>query len=94
MFYDGSVNIEEDDQCFTCQHFVKGVACPLLEALGMGVAELTGEIVVRNCGFYVKFERHLKVLRDAGSPAAQEFEEPTGGEACPPGGEWLPKKVQ
>lgn len=62
MYYDGCVHIEEDDQCFTCEYYLKGVSCPLLEALAMGVVELQSEILVRNCGFYKKFERHLKVV--------------------------------
>lgn len=62
MYYDGCVHIEEDDQCFTCEYYLKGVSCPLLEALAMGVVELQSEILVRNCGFYQKFERHLKVV--------------------------------
>src|SRR5690606_22027108 len=31
MYIDGSVHIEEDDLCYTCEYFVKGVNCPLLE---------------------------------------------------------------
>ena len=34
MYFDGdNVHIEEDDQCFSCEYFMKGVMCPLLEAL-------------------------------------------------------------
>ena len=62
MFYDGEVHIEEDDQCFTCEYFCKGVMCPLLEALAVGVASLSGEVSVKNCGFYVEFKRTLKVI--------------------------------
>lgn len=62
MFYDNNVHIEEDDQCFTCEHFNKGVNCPLLEALAEGVVSLEEEIVVHNCGFYKEFHRHLRLL--------------------------------
>jgi hypothetical protein len=66
MFYDGHVHIEEEDQCYSCEYFLKGVMCPLLEALAVGVAHLDGDVYVKNCGFYVKFERHLHVID--GSP--------------------------
>lgn len=62
MFYDGSVHIEEEDQCYTCEYFVKGVMCPLLEALAVGVAHLEGDVLVRNCGFYKEFKRHLQLV--------------------------------
>lgn len=62
MFYDGSIHIEEDDQCYTCEFFLKGVMCPLLEALAVGVAHLEGDVQVKNCGFYVEFKRHLHVV--------------------------------
>lgn len=62
MYYDGNVHIEEDDQCFTCEYFLKGVQCPLLEALAEGVVSLEGDIVVRNCGFYKQFKRHLSLV--------------------------------
>ena len=60
----GTIQIEEDDQCFTCEFFQKGVTCPLLEALGVGVVVLEDEITVRNCGFYKEFKRHLSLVRD------------------------------
>ena len=60
---DGYVCIEDDDQCITCENFNKGVACPLLHALGVGLVSLTEELRVTNCGFYKKFERHLKLVR-------------------------------
>jgi hypothetical protein len=72
MYFDGNnVHIEEDDQCYSCEYFMKGVVCPLLEALAQGVVELQGDIVVRNCGFYVKFERHLRLV-DPGSVGEPE----------------------
>lgn len=68
MYFDQNVHIEEDDQCFTCQHFLRGISCPLLEALGEGVVSLDGDILVRHCGFYIKFERHLKVVKTDEDP--------------------------
>jgi hypothetical protein len=62
MFYDGSVHIEEEDQCYSCEYFLKGVMCPLLEALAVGVAHLEGDVLVKNCGFYVEFKRHLQLV--------------------------------
>ena len=61
-FQDGQVHIEEEDQCYSCEHFTRGVACPLLEALGQGVVSLDGDILVKNCGFYVPFKRHLRLI--------------------------------
>ncbi len=65
MFYDGSVHIEEEDQCYSCEYFLKGVMCPLLEALAVGVAHLEGDVLVKNCGFYVEFKRHLQLVDHA-----------------------------
>lgn len=62
MYYDGEVHIEPEDQCFTCEYFLKGVQCPLLEALGVGVVNLEGDVYVSNCGFYKEFKRHLRVV--------------------------------
>lgn len=62
MYYDGHVHIEEEDQCYTCEYFLKGVMCPLLEALAVGVAHLEGDVLVKNCGFYVEFKRHLQLV--------------------------------
>ena len=62
MFYDGNVHIEEEDQCYSCEYFLKGVMCPLLEALAVGVAHLEGDVLVKNCGFYVEFKRHLQLV--------------------------------
>ena len=61
-FDDGQIHIEEEDQCFSCKHFTRGVACPLLEALGQGVVSLDGDILVKNCGFYQPFKRHLRLI--------------------------------
>lgn len=61
---DGVIHIEKTDQCYTCEYFAKGVQCPLLEALGLGVVELVDEMTVQNCGFYKKFSRHLRVVDD------------------------------
>jgi hypothetical protein len=68
MYYDGTIHIEEDDQCYTCEYFLKGVTCPLLEALALGVVNLEGDVVVQNCGFYRKFTRHLRAVPAADTP--------------------------
>lgn len=81
MFYDGDVHIEEDDQCFNCEHFLKGVQCPLLEALAEKVVFLDGDIVVRNCGFYREFKRHLTLLK-----ADEQPEETDSDDNTPPNG--------
>lgn len=62
--YNGSVHVEKEDQCMSCKNFTKGVACPLLEALGLGVVKLEGTMYVTNCGFYEEFTRHLKLVKD------------------------------
>jgi hypothetical protein len=77
MYFDGSVHIEEEDQCYSCEYFLKGVSCPLLEALGVGVAHLDGDVLVRNCGFYKEFKRHLKLIDLAASEEPPHPE--TGG---------------
>ena len=59
---DYTVYIEDDDQCITCENYARGVACPLLEALGQGVVYLEDNLTVTNCGFYKKFERTLKLV--------------------------------
>ncbi len=61
-FEDGSVFVEKQDQCMTCSNFVRGVACPLLQALGMGVVTLDGVMYVTNCGFYKEHVRHLRLI--------------------------------
>jgi hypothetical protein len=79
MFYDGSVHIEEEDQCYTCEYFLKGVMCPLLEALAVGVAHLEGDVLVRNCGFYKEFKRHLQLV-----DTPDESPPPTATQDTPP----------
>jgi hypothetical protein len=76
MYYDGSIHIEDDDQCYSCEYFLKGVTCPLLEALALGVVNLDGDVQVKNCGFYKKFQRTLYLV-DPGK----------GTDSPPPGGE-------
>lgn len=73
MYYDGHVHIEEEDQCYSCEYFLKGVMCPLLEALAVGVAHLEGDVLVKNCGFYVEFKRHLHVVdKSEDSPSGDD----------------------
>lgn len=60
---DNIVYIEDEDQCLTCENYAKGVACPLLEALGEGVVYLEDSLTVTNCGFYKEFKRTLKLVR-------------------------------
>ncbi|MEB3207235.1 MAG: hypothetical protein VKK59_07845 [Vampirovibrionales bacterium] len=72
---DGVVRIEPDDQCATCQYFLKGVSCPLIEALGVGIVSLEIEVSVTNCGFYKEFKRHLQVIKTE----APEPETPSDG---------------
>lgn len=65
MFYENNeVRIDENDQCITCENFAKGVNCPLIEALGMGVVFFDEELLVTNCGFYKEFKRHLKIVEE------------------------------
>lgn len=71
MYFDGTVHIEREDQCYTCEHFLKGLTCPLLEALALGIVELDGDIVVQNCGFYKEFKRTLWLVE----PEEEEEEE-------------------
>ncbi|OGH94929.1 MAG: hypothetical protein A2039_10305 [Candidatus Melainabacteria bacterium GWA2_34_9] len=72
MYYDsGKVYVEKDDQCISCKNFAKGVACPLLHALGLGVVTLDGELFVTDCGFYEEFKRHLKIV-DLGKKSKKE----------------------
>jgi hypothetical protein len=83
MYFDDCVHIEETDQCFTCTHFVRGVTCPLLEALATGVVILQDDVGVQNCGFYQKHVRHLTVMgNDAlGSSSADSLAEPPSSTA-------------
>ena len=60
---DGTVYIEDEDQCLSCDNYAKGVACPLLEALGQGVVYLEDSLTVTNCGFYKEFKRTLKIVK-------------------------------
>lgn len=59
-----TVHIEEADQCWTCDHFNKGISCPLLQALVEQCVFLDEEyeVIIRECGFYKKYERHLKAV--------------------------------
>jgi hypothetical protein len=68
---DGTIHIDDEDQCGSCSHFSKGVACPLLEALGQKVVYMDGEFIVKNCGFYVKWVNPLRLIQS----------EPDGGAA-------------
>jgi len=61
---DYTVYIDDDDQCLSCDNYARGVACPLLEALGQGVVYLEDSLTVTNCGFYKEFKRSLKVIRN------------------------------
>lgn len=60
---DDTVYIEDDDQCINCENYARGVACPLLEALGQGVVYLEDSLTVTNCGFYKEFKRTLKLVK-------------------------------
>lgn len=60
---DDTVYIEDSDQCITCENYARGVACPLLEALGEGVVYLENSLSVTNCGFYKEFKRTLKIVK-------------------------------
>ena len=63
MYYDdGNIFIEDDDQCITCENLQKGIACPLVQAISQGVVYLEDSLNVVNCGFYKKFERHLRLV--------------------------------
>jgi len=65
MYYEaGKIYIEEDDQCIDCKNYTSGVACPLLMALGEGAVFLEDSLIVRDCGFYEKFTRSLRIVRD------------------------------
>ncbi len=59
---DGKVFVEKEDQCMSCKNFKKGVECPLLQALGLGMVSLDGVMYVTNCGFYLENKRHLKLV--------------------------------
>ncbi len=59
---DNNLIIEEDDICIDCDNLQKGVACPLVQALAQGAVFIDDSLKVANCGFYKKFERHLKLV--------------------------------
>ncbi len=61
-FENGNVHIEEDDECISCENLQKGVACPLILAIAQGAVFIDDSLNVVNCGFYKKFERHLKLV--------------------------------
>lgn len=63
MYFEKDLKIEEDDQCYTCTYIGQGIMCPFVEALTVKIAFLDGEVKVTNCGFYVKHERRLKVVK-------------------------------
>jgi hypothetical protein len=55
MYYNdvGTISIEREEQCYTCQHFTKEVVtCPLIQALGYGYVELANQFITTNCYFY------------------------------------------
>lgn len=60
---DETVFIEDNDQCITCDNYARGIACPLLEALGQGVVFLEDSLTVTNCGFYKEFKRTLSIVK-------------------------------
>ena len=61
-FENGNVHIEEDDECISCENLQKGVACPLIMAIAQGAVFIDESLNVTNCGFYKKFERHLRLV--------------------------------
>jgi len=67
-YYNGSVHVEKQDQCMTCKNFTEGVACPLLQALAMGIVSMEGTMYVTNCGFYEEFVRRLQIVSDKEMP--------------------------
>ena len=54
---DGKVYVEKEDHCTSCKNFKKAVACPLLEALGLGLVNLEGTMYVYNW-VLCKYVRH------------------------------------
>lgn len=61
-FHDKLLYIEDEDQCGECEHYLKGIACPLLDALIHRVIYLDGQMNVTDCGFFKEFERKLKLI--------------------------------
>lgn len=57
------VQIEQDDQCYSCKHFSKEVSCPLLEALALGVVILVHDTQVQNCSFFKDKHNHLRIVK-------------------------------
>lgn len=84
MYYQGHrIFIAPDDQCMTCEHYARGVRCPLLEALGLGVATLSAqEVHVRNCGMYEPHQRHLQVVGEAPQPPEDGAQREIPGEVA------------
>lgn len=73
FYYEGTMQIEQDDQCWTCKfapyrnpHSGKESTpeknCPLLEALYCGIVESDGEFAVSNCDFYIDKRPHLQIV--------------------------------
>ena len=75
-YYKGSVYIEDEDQCQTCENFARGVACPLLQALGMGVVVMQDNMYVTNCGFYKEFKRRLRLVSSNNTPPENDDNSP------------------
>lgn len=75
-YYNGSVYVEDEDQCQTCSNFAHGVACPLLQALGMGVVVMQDNLIVTNCGFYKEFKRGLRIVKSETEPSETDNENP------------------
>jgi uncharacterized membrane protein YqhA len=71
-YHNGSVHVEKEDQCMTCKNFAEGVACPLLQALGMGLVSLEGTLYVTNCGFYEEFVRKLRLVPKSDKKESKE----------------------
>ena len=71
-YYNGSVYIEDEDQCQNCSNFVQGVACPLIQALGMGLVVMQDNLYVTNCGFFSEFKRKLQLLKSNESPTKDD----------------------
>jgi len=64
--YNKKIFMEDKDQCNKCEYINKGVACPLIQALQEGVVCIPDDITmnVTGCGFYVEYERPLKIVKD------------------------------
>jgi len=75
-YFKDSVHIEMDDQCVSCRNFTEGVACPLLQALALGMVTLEGNLYVKNCGFYEEFKRHLSVVTPLDPKKAKKEKKP------------------